>query len=293
MKRMRYLSPLRYPGGKARLAPFFSEVIDLQRPRPTVYAEPFAGGAGAALRLLVDEEVEEIVINDLNPGIAALWNMVFGDPEYLIDFILTVPISLEEWHHQREVYAEANCTDVRALGAATLYLNRCNRSGILDAGPIGGYNQSGRWLIDARFNRSSLADRVRYIGAFSSRVTVTSQDAREFIKESSRFGERVLLYVDPPYLQQGDDLYMDSLSFSDHEELAEVLQESQQHWLMTYDADDRIVADLYPGFRCAEFEISHTAHHQHVGSEFALFSEDVRIPESNLLTRGAQNWVVR
>ena len=54
---MRNLSPLRYPGGKVRLAPFFAQLLAIQDPVPTRYAEPFAGGAGAALRLLDEERV--------------------------------------------------------------------------------------------------------------------------------------------------------------------------------------------------------------------------------------------
>jgi len=47
---MRYLSPLRYPGGKARLAPYLARLISAQTIVPQHYAEPFAGGAGAGWR---------------------------------------------------------------------------------------------------------------------------------------------------------------------------------------------------------------------------------------------------
>ena len=95
---MRYISPLRYPGGKGRLAPYITRLIAAQPVRPSSYAEPFAGGAGAALRLLVDEEVRSICINDLNPGIAAFWRCVFYNTEAFVTRIETDDVSVEAWH---------------------------------------------------------------------------------------------------------------------------------------------------------------------------------------------------
>ena len=46
------------------------------------------------------------------------------------------------------------------LGFAAFYLNRTNRSGILNAGVIGGKKQDGKWEMDARFNRDNLASRI-------------------------------------------------------------------------------------------------------------------------------------
>uniref|UniRef100_UPI00404B41F4 DNA adenine methylase n=1 Tax=Brachybacterium sp. GPGPB12 TaxID=3023517 RepID=UPI00404B41F4 len=78
---MRYLSPLRYPGGKARLAPYLARLITAQDPEPRQYAEPFAGGAGAALHLLHDGVVDRIHLNDLNPGIASILAGLIRFPE--------------------------------------------------------------------------------------------------------------------------------------------------------------------------------------------------------------------
>src|SRR5690625_5109627 len=50
----RYLSPLRYPGGKARMASALGDLFDRQVSMLDieVWIEPFAGGAGAGLTLL-------------------------------------------------------------------------------------------------------------------------------------------------------------------------------------------------------------------------------------------------
>jgi DNA adenine methylase len=133
--------------------------------------EPFAGGAGVGLRLLVEEHVDEIVINDLNPGIAAFWRAVFQKPGELLANLEACEVSIDEWHRQREIYL-AEPEDDAAFGFALFFLNRTNRSGILDARPIGGYAQEGRWKIDARFDRGRLAERIEVLSRYRSRVSV-------------------------------------------------------------------------------------------------------------------------
>lgn len=290
--RQGFFSPLRYPGGKARVAPYIADLIRAQTPRPAIYAEPFAGGAGAALRLLVDDVVEAIVINDLDPGIAAFWRCVFQGTEELVDVIQGTPATIAEWERQRAAYlTPQGRTDIE-LGFAAFYLNRCNRSGILTARPIGGLDQSGTWKIDARYNRDDLINRINYLSAFRHRVTVAQQDARAFLRGLEPHADRVLVYVDPPYITQGEQLYLDKLAYSDHQELATQLIASDLRWFMTYDCDDRITDELYPDLRCARFDIAHTAQRQHVGSEYAVFSDHLAVPGLQVLPRGDAEWVV-
>jgi DNA adenine methylase len=288
---VRYLSPLRYPGGKGRLAPYIARLIAAQHERPKSYAEPFAGGAGAALRLLIEEEVRSIHINDLNPGIAAFWRCVFLETEPFAKRIEQQAVTIEAWHAARQVYDQPSVHSDLDLGFATFLLNRCNRSGILTARPIGGLDQSGRWKIDARFNHANLAERVRFLGRYSRRVQVTQLDAREFITSLSHLNSQVLVYVDPPYLVQGDGLYLDALSIEDHRELAALLQRADFRWLLTYDADERVTGELYAGLRAVEFDIAHTAQKQHVGSEYAVFSQNLEAPGLDVLGDVNARWV--
>jgi DNA adenine methylase len=287
----RYLSPLRYPGGKGRLAPYIASLLTAQRKRPQEYAEPFAGGAGAALTLLYEEHVSGIHINDLSPGIAAFWRGVFEETDRFAARIREVEVSLDEWHRARAIYTAGVAPDPFDLGFATFFLNRCNRSGILTARPIGGLEQTGRWKIDARFNKTDLAERVETIGRFRDRVHLSELDAREFLNRLEPQADDVLVYVDPPYLTQGDSLYLASLTMDDHRELANLLQASSLQWFLTYDADSRITDDLYEGLRCVEFDIAHTAQRQHVGIEYAVYSDRLALTDADVLPGEEGRWI--
>lgn len=287
----RYLSPLRYPGGKARFAPYLASLMRAQSPRPSIYAEPYAGGAGAALRLLVDEQVRSIRINDLSPGIASFWRCVFFKTEAFARMIENAIVDLENWERARNTFQNPSEYDDLELGFATFFLNRCNRSGILTARPIGGLSQNGKWKIDARFNRADLAQRVRFLGGYRKRVEISQSDGRAFLQTLKHLDQDAFAYIDPPYVVQGENLYLDSLSYDDHRRLAADLRETNTPWLLTYDVTERITEELYSGLRIAQFSIAHTAQRQHIGSEVAVFSEQLKIDSIQLLKDANASWL--
>ncbi|WP_286689967.1 MULTISPECIES: DNA adenine methylase [unclassified Aeromicrobium] len=288
---MRYLSALRYPGGKARLAPYLRRLVEVQEPRPRQYAEPFAGGGGAALRLLKDDVVDIIHLNDLNPGIAAFWRASLDQPEAFCRMIETIDVSVSQWREQRAIYENPAGRDDLALGFATFFLNRTNRSGILDARPIGGFDQSGTWKIDARFNRAGLVQRINAVADMRHRIYVTELEGIEFLRRFSESAQDVFVYADPPYLVQGEGLYLHAFDADDHVALANLLTEANFPWLLTYDDDPRITERLYGDGRCATFDIAHTAHKQHIGKEAVIFSPDLTIPDMAITRTTDAAWV--
>lgn len=290
---MKYLSPLRYPGGKARLAPFLADLICLQKKQPTRYAEPFAGGAGAALRLLYEGDVKHIHINDIHPGVAAFWRSVTQQSERFIALLKETPVTIEQWHEQREIFNQGLVDDDDVnLGFATFFLNRTNRSGILNARPIGGLEQQGKWKIDARYNVNGLVERIEVIAKLASHITVTQLDGLAFIDSLQGYGKDLLIYADPPYVVQGDKLYLRSFDEEAHKSLAEKLSKSLHPWVLTYDDEAIIWKELYKTHRSARFEIAHTAQYGHIGSEIIVYSTDLIVPEVSEITRGAKlSWL--
>lgn len=289
MSALTFLSPLRYPGGKGRLAPYLARVLASQARAVDTYCEPYAGGAGAGLHLLAEGHVSKLIINDLNPGIAGFWRAVFFDTESLVERIERCHADVAVWHQQRAVYLAPEGQSDLDLGFAIFFLNRTNRSGILGARPIGGLEQTGNWLIDARFNKPDLIARIRRLGELAAQVDIRQKRAIDLIQTLNRRSRPVLMYVDPPYVVPGEELYMTDHSWDEHRRLEQCLRGSPHPWILTYDADDR-TRELYRDFRCLRFGISHTAQVQKVGREYMFFSRGLRVPDRSVM-RSEGVWI--
>lgn len=270
------LSPLRYPGGKASLYQPLRRLIRVNGLTSGTYVEPYAGGAGAALALLVTGQVHNIVINDLDPAIYAFWKALVNEPSEFSSLIDGAELTLEEWSRQRSIYLSAPRDDYMRLGFATFYLNRTNRSGALNGGVIGGKNQGGRYRIDARFNKSTLIERVRLISLYSRRITVTNLDGLSVIKNyAPRDG--IFIYADPPYFDKSGSLYLNSFKESDHAVLADCLNGfNNARWLLTYDNVYK-AHELYADRRRQLFSLHYSAHRVTDAQEVMIFSDAMNI----------------
>lgn len=280
----RYRTPLRYPGGKQRLAPFIAEILEANGASGWGYAEPYAGGAGVAMELLLDKLVDRVYLNDSSRHIYAFWTSLLANPEGFCRRISRVTLSLEAWKRHREVVRNPEQHDLESLGFSTFFLNRCNRSGVLTAGVIGGLEQTGRWRIDARFPRNELIKRVEVIAAKSDRISVSNDDAEDFMrKRVNRLSEQTLVYCDPPYYERAARLYLNTYEPNDHVRLATTVQESlKRPWVVSYDRHPAIVK-LYRQRRAFQYSLQYSAIRAYEGSEVFIFSDGLRIPETSRL----------
>lgn len=203
----------------------------------------------------------------------SFWAQVVQNNDRFVDWIETVPLTLDEWHHQRDVY-RSTTRDTEALGRAFFYLNRTNRSGVLNAGVIGGKAQAGRYKIDARFNRETLAQRVRAIGSLRELIEVSAQDGRTIIRKYSK-RKTAFLYIDPPYVQAGSQLYLNAFEARDHEALAAAVDGiGAAHWLMTYDQSPYIER-LYEKHFQGRLDLNYSARHPGKASELLVASKAI------------------
>ena len=129
------LSPLRYPGGKRRLVPYVAAALAANGLRPDLFVEAYAGGASVSLELLHANLVERIGLSDTDPMIAAFWQTVFEDADWLCQKIETIPVDLDSWKRLKRGRFRAR----RSLALACLFLNRTSFNGALHhrAGPGG------------------------------------------------------------------------------------------------------------------------------------------------------------
>jgi DNA adenine methylase len=266
-------TPLRYPGGKARFAPFIASVMQFNGLDGGHYMEPYAGGAGVALELLFDGVVTDVHINDADPAVHAFWLAATAHPDALISLVETAPINMDAWMHWRGVMrGEADASDVER-GFATLFMNRTNRSGILKGGVIGGKHQAGTYQLDARFKRDVLVGRLRRIADHARGIHVHCLDALELLRHAGELmPAKSLIYLDPPYYVKGSGLYRNFYHHEDHLAIARLLRqrEFERNWVVSYDNAEQIL-EMYSGVRCIEYGLGYTAQRRYTGSEVMLF----------------------
>jgi len=278
-KRSELFTPFRYPGGKSALYRYFCGLLALNGMSRATYVEPFAGGAGAALSLLFTERVERVVINDLDPAMYAAWQAMTHDTAEFLELVNAARLTVDEWQKHRETYLRGDLARPLELGYAAFYLNRTSRSGVLTAGPIGGFDQTGNYKIDARFRKDSISERLRQIRAYRNRIDVRNQDGREFIK--AHVDDRnTLIYVDPPYFVKGSRLYLNSFTEADHIDLATLLNaHADSRWVLTYD-DVPEVRSMFPERRTDSLRLNYSLQRAGAATELIVFSDSLELPVS-------------
>lgn len=268
-------SPLRYPGGKARLFPFVANLISQNSLFDCDYAEPFAGGAGLALNLLFAGFCNSISLNDLDPAIFCFWHSVTERNDAFCELVEGITFSIDEWYTQREKWESHEKCSPLELGFAAYYLNRTNRSGIIEgAGPIGGYKQLGNYRMDARFSMGEQLSILKAIGSAASAINVTNLDAVTFIKKRDR-REPQFLYLDPPYYVKGQRLYRNSYAHNDHVEIAELVRQFRGNWMVSYD-DVIEIRDIYSWSQPLEIQLQYSAGPVAMGKEVIFLCDRLR-----------------
>ena len=284
-------SPLRYPGGKAILSDFLAATIEANDIDGCVYAEPFAGGAGAAINLLLSGKVERIILNDADRNVWAFWKSILDHTEAFLERVEETPLTIAEWLAQRTIYESPKGRSTLERGFAAFYLNRCNRSGILtNGGVIGGLNQDGKWKMDARFNRAALKLRIERIAAYSEQIEVANLDAIQFVRDyvlSEPDRSRFFVYLDPPYFVKGSCLYLNHYKPSDHAILSRFLRRIEHvKWLVTYDNAEQI-RELYDWCTIVDFNLRYSAHSSKQGSEILIHGDSLTLPEKTPVLHAA------
>lgn len=268
-------SPLRYPGGKTILYEKVKKILENNRLLDCIYMEPFSGGAGLALKLLMNNDVKRIVINDFDYAIYSFWHNVLYDTSKFCEDIEKIDVNLEEWERQKYIYNNSNNFSIYEIGLATFFLNRTNRSGIIKGGAIGGRKQEGKYKIDCRFNKKVLIEKIKKIGKYRNRIKLFNYDVNDFIKQvvMRQKNENFFIYFDPPYIKKGPELYKNHFNCDGHTYLSENIKERllEKNWIITYDKNE-LVYKLYEEFNISDFDLNYSAGTNKIGNELIIFS---------------------
>lgn len=273
-------SPLRYPGGKNKLSAFIAKIC-IDNKISGHYVEPYCGGAAVALFLLMEGFVKKITINDKDRSIYAFWFSVINHTEDLCNLIENAELSITEWRRQKQIQSDKRNTNLLELGFSTFFLNRTNRSGIINAGVIGGINQNGNYLMDCRFNKENLIERIRKIAAKKKQIKLYNLDAIKLINkiEKNKLKKNTVFYFDPPYYLKASSLYMNHYKSSNHKLVSDRIKSIDGiKWIVSYDNVPEIQT-LYSECVKKEFSFKHTAYKIREGKEVLFISNDIKEPE--------------
>jgi DNA adenine methylase len=273
------VSPLRYPGGKAKLFPYFAELIRGNKLFGAEYCEPYAGGAGLAIKLLTDGFVDRVWINDIDQSVYAFWMAAIFDTERFCKMIQRTPIDIDQWHRQQEVWERGDLDNKLKLGFSAYFLNRTNRSGIIEgAGPIGGFAQKGNWKIDVRLVKEKQIANLMALSRYANQIKVTNLDAFDYLQQTVG-ADNSLVYLDPPYFVKGHKLYKNFYQPADHLKIArELKRRRKSKWVVSYD-DVPEIRDAYSSFSPITYLLNYSAGEKSFGSEVIFLSDGLSAPE--------------
>ncbi|MEZ4779109.1 MAG: DNA adenine methylase [Flavobacteriaceae bacterium] len=273
-------SPLRYPGGKNKLSAFIAKIC-IDNKISGHYVEPYSGGASVALFLLMEGFVERITINDRDRSIYAFWHSVLNKTRQLCEKIENAEFTIEEWKKQKEIQVNKKTVDLLTLGFSTFYLNRTNRSGIINAGVMGGMEQTGGYLMDCRFNKEELINRIKAIAKKKKHIRLYNKDAIKLIDtiQQEANHNNIIFYFDPPYYLKASTLYLNHYEAKNHKKVSDKIKGIQNiKWIVSYDNVPEI-QKLYSDCYKKEFSFKHTAYEVREGKEILFFSNSIIQPE--------------
>lgn len=274
-------TPLRYPGGKAKFASFLTDLLKYNDLVGGHYIEPYAGGAGVALDLLFNGYVEHIHINDIDPAIYYFWIAITKKTKVFLDLLESTPITMEQWYKWRSVLKGNVKATLLEKGFATLFMNRTNMSGILNAGVIGGKEQNGDYKLDARFNKDSLIKRIEKISEYKKQITIYNEDALLLLNSCKKnVPKNTLVYLDPPYYIKGQKLYRNFYEHKDHLAISKILKSKsfKLPWIISYDNVPQI-CNMYSKEKKISYQLRYSVKQKRLGEEVAFVSSNLAYPQ--------------
>jgi len=259
---VRQLSPFRYPGGKTWLVPEVRKWLTASKVTPSVFVEPFAGGAMAGLSVAAEGLAGHVFLGELDDDVAAVWLTILhgksADVEWLCRQIIDLDVNLESVR----TILDDSPSSIRAKAWRTIVKNRMQRGGIMAAGAgLVKTGEAGRGL-NSRWYPDTLVRRIQALQGIRGRITFEQADAFEVVQ---RYADdaNAFFFVDPPYTaggkKAGTRLY--THNEINHEGLFALMACVRGSVMMTYDdaPEVRLLAERH-GFRVESVPMKNTHH---------------------------------
>lgn len=249
----------RYPGGKSKLVKYIQPYL-LERYNGSLIS-PFVGAGHVEVALLHKKSPKFIWLNDIDAGISSIWKAIYSYPLKLLHKIGKYEPSVNDFYDFRitlsEIGIPKGVEDITDVALMKLAIHQMSYSGlgVMAGGPIGGQSQSSRYNVGCRWNRSKLSQKIVDVNKLLQRaeVKITSWDFEEVLKDKRAVG---LVYLDPPYVKKGTELYKFSFTEQDHWRLSELLYK-RDRWVLSYD-DEEVIRRFYSFAQVHEVPVNYS-----------------------------------
>ena len=228
-------SPLRWPGGKARIA---DAILSHMGPH-LAYVEACCGGA-AVFWAKPREASKAEVLNDADGELINFYRVLHRRGRRLAREVDAMPYSRMLFDHQRS----ARPASQFARAARFWYINRVGFGAVMDKPSFGGHAIYRCNVLPARILQDLDLTIERLRG-----VSFENIDVVRLIGLYDR--PTTFFYVDPPYYDVAKGLYAQPFGTADHTRLAECLKQISGRFILSYD-DCPCVRGLYRTCHMAE-----------------------------------------
>lgn len=252
-KQISIKSPLRYPGGKARLV---KQILAMAPKDYSEYREPFLGGGSV---LFAVHSLKPDIIMKAGDSFEPLYNFWyccktdFYRFERQVKLAKNTLVGKDCFEQSRRVFLDPSRSSVMLpfmKAAAFFVLNRITYSGLTLSG---GYSKEAH---ETRFRDTHIA-RLKDTNKVLQNVDLQHSDYSELLHEP---GDNVWIYLDPPYDIKSDNLYGSagkSHKGFDHVKFAEDCKSCQHKWLITYNDNEKI-RDLFKWAKITEVPVKYS-----------------------------------
>lgn len=251
-------TPFRYPGSKNKIVSAIIGQMDGMKAwaDANTFVDAFVGGGSVFIAVKNSNRMEKpdlkFTVNDLDEWVYSFWYVIAKKllVDELCDIVKETVPTVELFNDLRNTEPEGAVQ--KAFYA--IFFNRTTFSGIFNSGPIGGYEQKSKWGVDCRYNSDEIVKRIKALHkGFKGNLSVRKQNFDKVLKGAFN---RPFFYLDPPYYHKGDSLYRERMDDSDHALLADILNDMDDNWLLSYD-DCEEIRDLYSWAKIVDFDVNY------------------------------------
>lgn len=241
----------RYPGGKNKVRHQIYDVLVERRAflsDDAEFREPFIGGGAITKFCLNKKLTSRIWVNDIDPGISSIWHCAINESENFIQMVNDYIPSVDDYWTFKKELKDKKCVDRFSkleLAFKKLVVHQFSYSGlgVKSGSPIGGKTQvdknglKKKYAFDCRWSPKNIIKEISLFhqslnGVKIRENTCTQLDYRQLLLDKTYEG---LIYLDPPYYEQGESLYQFFFTKNEHIEMANILRNTPHEWVLSYD----------------------------------------------------------